>query len=175
MSATANAHHHNFFNLNLCSSRRSARRIHIIWLPKISVLHSSFTNPKYTTSHVPTHLGRSSEQEDIPKPPTNRPLHSRSRRNSNIPTAQHLTMVLRIRLARFGKKHSPFYNIVVAHARYVSNPSQQSHLGGPQTLQPAHTYMPTPLNNSRNDRSNTFVKIGSLTKRITAQRATPAP
>jgi hypothetical protein len=29
-------------------------------------------------------------------------------------------MVLRIRLARFGKKHAPFYNIVVAHARYVT-------------------------------------------------------
>ncbi|KAH9861376.1 hypothetical protein J1614_011122 [Plenodomus biglobosus] len=29
-------------------------------------------------------------------------------------------MVLRIRLARFGKKHAPFYNIVVAHARYAS-------------------------------------------------------
>jgi hypothetical protein len=29
-------------------------------------------------------------------------------------------MVLRIRLARFGKKHAPFYNIVVAHARYVA-------------------------------------------------------
>ena len=28
-------------------------------------------------------------------------------------------MVLRIRLARFGKKHAPFYNIVVAHARYA--------------------------------------------------------
>ncbi|KAF2680514.1 ribosomal protein S16 [Lentithecium fluviatile CBS 122367] len=26
-------------------------------------------------------------------------------------------MVLKIRLARFGKKHTPFYNIVVAHAR----------------------------------------------------------
>lgn len=26
-------------------------------------------------------------------------------------------MVLKIRLARFGKRHSPFYNIVVAHAR----------------------------------------------------------
>ncbi|KAL1596540.1 37S ribosomal protein S16, mitochondrial [Paraconiothyrium brasiliense] len=30
-------------------------------------------------------------------------------------------MVLRIRLARFGKKHSPFYNIVVAHARTARN------------------------------------------------------
>ncbi|KAH0562789.1 hypothetical protein GP486_002583 [Trichoglossum hirsutum] len=28
-------------------------------------------------------------------------------------------MVVRIRLARFGKRHAPFYNIVVAHARYV--------------------------------------------------------
>ena len=40
-------------------------------------------------------------------------------------------MVLRIRLARFGKKHAPFYNIVVAHARYVSqfqptSPSRES-------------------------------------------------
>jgi len=30
-------------------------------------------------------------------------------------------MVLRIRLARFGKKHAPFYNIVVAHARTARN------------------------------------------------------
>ncbi|KAF2634198.1 ribosomal protein S16, partial [Massarina eburnea CBS 473.64] len=30
-------------------------------------------------------------------------------------------MVLRIRLARFGKKHSPIYNIVVAHARTARN------------------------------------------------------
>ena len=86
---------------------------------------------EYTRSHVPTHLGRSSEQKDIPKPPTNRPHHSRSRRNSNITISQHPTMVLRIRLARFGKKHSPFYNIVVAHARYVSQfhptiPSRES-------------------------------------------------
>jgi hypothetical protein len=29
-------------------------------------------------------------------------------------------MVLRIRLARFGNKHNPFYNIVVAQARYVA-------------------------------------------------------
>ena len=28
-------------------------------------------------------------------------------------------MVLRIRLARFGKRNAPFYNIVVAQARYV--------------------------------------------------------
>lgn len=30
-----------------------------------------------------------------------------------------LIMVVRIRLSRFGPRHSPFYNIVVAQARYV--------------------------------------------------------
>lgn len=29
-------------------------------------------------------------------------------------------MVVRIRLSRFGNKHQPFYNIVVAQARYVA-------------------------------------------------------
>lgn len=29
-------------------------------------------------------------------------------------------MVVRIRLSRFGNRHQPFYNIVVAHARYAS-------------------------------------------------------
>lgn len=31
-------------------------------------------------------------------------------------------MVLKIRLARFGKRNAPFYNIVVAQARYVDSP-----------------------------------------------------
>jgi small subunit ribosomal protein S16 len=35
-------------------------------------------------------------------------------------------MVLKIRLARFGKRHAPFYNIVVAHARYACNPPRAS-------------------------------------------------
>lgn len=29
-------------------------------------------------------------------------------------------MVVRIRLARFGRRHEPFYNIVIAQARYVA-------------------------------------------------------
>ena len=29
-------------------------------------------------------------------------------------------MVVRIRLSRFGNKHQPFFNIIVAQARYVS-------------------------------------------------------
>lgn len=33
------------------------------------------------------------------------------------------TMVLKIRLARFGRTNAPFYNIVVAHARYLSPPA----------------------------------------------------
>jgi hypothetical protein len=28
-------------------------------------------------------------------------------------------MVLKIRLARFGRRHAPFYNIVVAQARFA--------------------------------------------------------
>jgi small subunit ribosomal protein S16 len=49
------------------------------------------------------------------------PSHSPPTRSSATPNPPH-KMVLRIRLARFGKKHSPFYNIVVAHARYASIP-----------------------------------------------------
>lgn len=30
-------------------------------------------------------------------------------------------MVVKIRLARFGRTNQPFYNIVVAHARYASS------------------------------------------------------
>ncbi|KAL6705670.1 37S ribosomal protein S16, mitochondrial [Coniothyrium glycines] len=45
-------------------------------------------------------------------------------------------MVLRIRLARFGKKHAPFYNIVVAHARTSRSSRPLEVLG---------TYSPTPL------------------------------
>ena len=56
-------------------------------------------------------------------------------------------MVLRIRLARFGKKHAPFYNIVVAHARYVfaSFAINEANLGSPQILQSPSIadYMPT--------------------------------
>jgi len=33
-------------------------------------------------------------------------------------------MVVKIRLARFGKRHAPFYNIVVANARYVAAQSK---------------------------------------------------
>ncbi|KAF2259401.1 ribosomal protein S16 [Lojkania enalia] len=38
-------------------------------------------------------------------------------------------MVLRIRLARFGRKHAPFYNIVVAHARTARNSKPLEVLG----------------------------------------------
>ncbi|KAF2175760.1 ribosomal protein S16 [Zopfia rhizophila CBS 207.26] len=38
-------------------------------------------------------------------------------------------MVLRIRLARFGKRHAPFYNIVVAHARTARNSKPLEVLG----------------------------------------------
>jgi small subunit ribosomal protein S16 len=43
-------------------------------------------------------------------------------------------MVVRIRLARFGKRHRPFYNIVVAHARYVRPPCQSQPLAFPPSF-----------------------------------------
>lgn len=46
----------------------------------------------------------------IPPPP----------RLSNLPRPN---MVLKLRLARFGRTNAPFYNIVVAHARYAIFPS----------------------------------------------------
>jgi hypothetical protein len=80
-------------------------------------------------SHVPTHLGKSSGQKDIPKPRTPARSSTIAVANKRPPHHTPCTMVLRIRLARFGKKHAPFYNIVVAHARYVSQfPSQINHL-----------------------------------------------
>lgn len=38
-------------------------------------------------------------------------------------------MVVKIRLARFGKRHAPFYNIVVAHARTARNSKPLEVLG----------------------------------------------
>ncbi|KAF2797507.1 ribosomal protein S16 [Melanomma pulvis-pyrius CBS 109.77] len=53
-------------------------------------------------------------------------------------------MVVRIRLARFGKKHAPFYNIVVAHARTARNSRPLEVLGTynplPQPPRPGDTH-----------------------------------
>ncbi|KAF2843225.1 ribosomal protein S16 [Patellaria atrata CBS 101060] len=51
-------------------------------------------------------------------------------------------MVVKIRLARFGKKHAPFYNIVVAHARTARNSKPLEVLG---------TYDPIPKSPPPND------------------------
>ncbi|KAI9684126.1 MAG: 37S ribosomal protein S16, mitochondrial [Trizodia sp. TS-e1964] len=49
-------------------------------------------------------------------------------------------MVLKIRLARFGKRNAPFYNIVVAHARTARNSKPLEVLGtyDPIPHAPAH-------------------------------------
>jgi len=56
-------------------------------------------------------------------------------------------MVLKIRLALFGKRHSPFFNIVVAHARTARNSKPLEVLGTfdpkPKTPLPTH-YDTTP-------------------------------
>lgn len=36
---------------------------------------------------------------------------------SNRICSSHTVMTIKIRLARFGRRNAPFYNIVVAHAR----------------------------------------------------------
>lgn len=41
---------------------------------------------------------------------------------SNSDRLSIANMVVRIRLARFGKAHEPFYNIIIAQARYASSP-----------------------------------------------------
>jgi hypothetical protein len=46
----------------------------------------------------------------------------RSKETTSLPLGflnPSLEMVVKIRLSRFGNRHSPFYNIVVAQARYV--------------------------------------------------------
>ncbi|KAK9418963.1 putative Ribosomal protein S16 [Seiridium unicorne] len=41
--------------------------------------------------------------------------------NKSLLDPFHNTMTLKIRLARFGRRNAPFYNIVVAHARTARN------------------------------------------------------
>jgi ribosomal protein S16 len=57
---------------------------------------------------------------------------------------QEKKMVLRIRLARFGRKHAPIYNIVVAHARTARNSRPLEVLGTynpiPQAPRPGDTH-----------------------------------
>jgi small subunit ribosomal protein S16 len=68
--------------------------------------------------------------------------------NSPPPSSQALnpqpTMVLRIRLSRFGKKHAPFYNIVLTHARTARNSRPLEVLGTynpvPQPPRPGDTH-----------------------------------
>lgn len=54
-------------------------------------------------------------------------------------------MVLKIRLARFGKRNAPFYNIVVTQARTARNSKPLEVLGtSPPTESPSST-SPNPL------------------------------
>ena len=75
------------------------------------------------------------QTKNIPSPIAQH--HNSERRSAHISPK----MVLRIRLARFGKKHSPFYNIVVAHARYAFNP-QYLNLSSPQNLRDPRPHTP---------------------------------
>jgi len=69
-------------------------------------------------------------------------------------------MVLKIRLARFGKRHAPFYNIVVAHARYAytlrakAPTTAHAHLS---TSSPSHTLPPGKKQTQRKEKEETQV------------------
>lgn len=47
-------------------------------------------------------------------------------RSRTLTYAPNETMVIKIRLARFGRRNLPLYNIVVAHARYVQSRRQKA-------------------------------------------------
>ena len=50
----------------------------------------------------------------------NSPISNVFRFEHSASEISHASMVVKIRLARFGKRNAPFYNIVVAQARYVA-------------------------------------------------------
>ena len=72
-------------------------------------------------------------------------------------------MVLRIRLARFGKANKPFYNIVVAQARYLHFPTLPPPPAHPSLLHQAVAISILPPPNPL---------LLSLCQRTSAQRAT---
>ncbi|THZ29186.1 hypothetical protein D6C91_01622 [Aureobasidium pullulans] len=75
---------------------------------------------------------------------------------SDLAATKHITthnMVLKIRLARFGKRHAPFYNIVVAHARTAR---------GSKPLEVLGTYDPipkTPIDSSETAKKFKDIKL----------------
>ncbi|KAI9802565.1 MAG: 37S ribosomal protein S16, mitochondrial [Piccolia ochrophora] len=72
-------------------------------------------------------------------------------------------MVVRLRLARFGKRNRPFYNIVVAHARTARNSQPLEVLGTydpvPQ-IPPGATSTSTPYKDIRLDRTRAKYWLG---------------
>ncbi|OJJ58207.1 hypothetical protein ASPSYDRAFT_58719 [Aspergillus sydowii CBS 593.65] len=64
-------------------------------------------------------------------------------------------MVVRIRLARFGNKHQPFYNIVVAQARSARNSKPLEVIG---TLNPV-PQRPTNLSDEEAARARAYKEI----------------
>ena len=69
-------------------------------------------------------VGTDSQASEKPIRRTKRAsIHQTRRRNKPAHT-----MVIKIRLARFGRRNLPFYNIVVAHARYAQSTSPTTNL-----------------------------------------------
>lgn len=90
-------------------------------------------DPKISPAAAAGNLQSIEAHPSPPRPP---------RRHPHAPT----TMVLKIRLARFGRTNAPFYNIVVAHARYLSpspSPHQARKLTAPPSTEQRATRAPS--------------------------------
>lgn len=72
--------------------------------------------------HGPTKSPQKKTSESTTCPTGTIPLIKPPSSLSTLLPSHAETMVLKIRLARFGKRNAPFYNIVVAQARFVSYP-----------------------------------------------------
>lgn len=68
------------------------------------------------------------------------------------PSPAQPAMVLKIRLARFGKRNAPFYNIVVAQARYVTLPPSPLDPPTPQKPSPSPSLLTRPFRTARDSK-----------------------
>lgn len=76
----------------------------------------------FADSHVPGALAPGNSCGTHNFSPINFPQRSHPKHRFPHQSPLRQTMVVKIRLARFGKRNAPFYNIVVAKDRYINPP-----------------------------------------------------
>ena len=70
-----------------------------------------------TSSGVERNMGDQAERDQTAETSKSRDAPAMTAIQQSTVQITHFTMVVKIRLARFGRRKAPFYNIVVAHAR----------------------------------------------------------